>query len=111
MPGTEVFVSNPAFDLGCGQRCLALSRCAPVGPAGSAAARLGANASEQGGDPGFHVVVGAAVGPSVGGDRKYATQVAAVAPGPGKDAGHPVGALLEPESLGDVLPAEMLPWC
>jgi hypothetical protein len=57
--------------------------------------RGGAGGGEEFGEFGVHVVVGAAVGASLGRDRECAIQVAAVAAGPREDARDCVGALFE----------------
>src|ERR1700759_322452 len=56
--------------------------------------------TEQRRDLGFHVVVGAAVGPAGRLDRQQTAQVAAVAPRPREDPGDAVGALVERQPPG-----------
>jgi len=65
-----------------------------------------AGGGEELGEFGVHVVVGAAVGSSLGGDGERAIQMAAVASGPRKDARDSVGALVEFQAFGDVLASE-----
>jgi hypothetical protein len=87
-----------------------LLRRSLVVPAAAPPAWLGPRGGEQRGDVRFHVIVGAAVGAAVGGDRKDAAEAAAITPRPGEDAGNPVRTLLEPELLRNVLTTEALSW-
>jgi hypothetical protein len=99
----------PGDCAGGGHLAFGLSRAAFA--AGSAVAaggrwRGGAGGGEELGEFGVHVVVGAAVGASLGSDRERAIEMAAVAAGPREDARDSVGALLELQAFGDVLAPE-----
>ena len=58
---------------------------------------------EQLRDLGIHVVVGAAVGATLGRDRQHAAQMARVPARPGEDAGDAVGTLVERQLPGHLL--------